>query len=92
MENRGGSLSAPRRGKLEGQTEPFPMANGQTRSFRAPAEVWDALYAAAEREGLNPSAMVIRDWRTLYMGEVQAFQPPRPAAPRGPPWLRRLAG
>lgn len=68
------------------------MANGQTRSFRAPAEVWDALYAAAEREGLNPSAMVIRDWRTLYMGEVQAFQPPRPPAPRGPPWLRRLAG
>lgn len=54
--------------------------------------MWDALYQAAEREGMNPSAMVIRDWRTLYMGEVQAFQPPRPAAPRGPPWLRRLAG
>jgi len=68
------------------------MANGQTRSFRAPAEVWDALYAAAERQGLNPSAMVIRDWRTLYMGEVQPFQPPSPPRKRGPRWLHRLAG
>jgi hypothetical protein len=68
------------------------VANGQTRSFRAPAAVWDAIHAAAEREGINVSAMVIRDWRTLYMGEVPAIQAHTPKPRRGPAWLARLIG